>query len=102
MQAGPQRNRKSRWRMLQLRTAEKRNPVQLELSGFVKLVGICLFFCNARARGVVRPVAVWLVCGRLAGLRPFGWSALWPFGWSALWPFGWSAPLCTHFSESQP
>ena len=99
MRAGPQRNRRSRRRMLQLRSAEDAAWSNWSCWVLLDLLEFVIFWGNARARGVVRPVAVWLVrpvavwlvCARLAGL--------WPFGRPALWPFGWSAFLRAYFGE---
>ena len=60
MQAGPQRNRKSRRRMLQLRTAENVSRSNWSCRVLRELLE-CVFFCNAVARCVVPLVAVWLV-----------------------------------------
>ena len=61
MQAGPQRNRKSRRRMLQLRTAENVSRSSWSCRVLRELLEFVCFFCNAVARCVVPLVAVWLV-----------------------------------------
>ena len=62
--------------MLQLRSAEDAAWSNWSCWVLLDLLEFVIFWGNARARGVVRPVA-----------------------WSALWPFGWSVPVwlvCGH------